>query len=131
MRCIWRSVGKGWIFELRFAVEALDVQFESEGRSPTNDCGRSPASDILGGGSIFESCFCFFSVKKGMLCLELRTRAWGAIGGSAVRFDEFQPMTGESALASLSLGDDSVVCTVKSALPRCMLGVARLRLPVP
>lgn len=40
-------------------------------------------------------------------------------------------MTGESALASLILGDDSVVCTVNSALPRCILGDVRLRLPVP
>ena len=45
-------------------------------------------------------------------------------------FEEFQPMTGESALVSLSLGDDSVVCTVNSVLPRCLLEVVRLRLPV-
>ena len=112
-------------------VEIFDVQFESDGRSPTNDCGRSPASEMLGGGSIFESCFCFFSARTGMLCLELRTRPGAAIGGSAVKFVEFQPMTGESALASLSLGDDRVVCTVSSVLPRCMLGAVRMRLPVP
>lgn len=79
MRCIVLSVGRGWILELRFPVESLVVQVEAEGRSPTKDWGRSPASEMLGGGSILESCFCFFSIREGMLCLELRARPWGAI----------------------------------------------------
>ena len=132
MRCICLSVDRGWIFEVRFEVEIFEVQVESEGRSPTKDVGRSPASEMLGGGSILESCFSFLcSAREGILCLEFRVRPWGMIWGSAVMFEEFQPITGESTPKSFILGDDSVVCTVNSVLPRCTLGVVRLRLPVP
>ena len=75
MRCTCLSVIKGWILEVRFEVEIFEVQFESEGRSPTKDVGRSPASEMLGGGSILESCFSLlFSASEGMLNFELRVR---------------------------------------------------------
>jgi hypothetical protein len=136
MRCICLSVGKDCILELRFPVDSFVVQCEDEGKSPTNDCGLSPCSEIGGGGSILESCLDIVSVSSGMLCLELSTLPRGVIGGSAVIVEVFQPITGESSPRSFSLGEDILVLIVRS-IPApgsiCGDGIADLRLaePVP
>ena len=66
-----------------------------------------------------------------MLCLELRTLPCGAIGGSAVIFEAFQPITGESSPRSSSLGGDILVLIVRS-IPTpeetCRDGIADRRL---
>lgn len=64
--------GKGWIVEERLAGEtSLEVQWvEEEGRSATNDCGRSPASEMGGGGGslgVVLSILLMEAVRRGML----------------------------------------------------------------
>lgn len=87
--------GKGWIVDERLAGEtSLEVQWveevvEEEGRSATKDCGRSPASEMGGGGGslgVVVSVLLIEAVRRGMLWRELRIfPRGGAIGGRAVR----------------------------------------------
>lgn len=120
IRCICLSVGKGWILELRFPGDNFVVQCVDEGSSPTNDCGLSPPSVMGGGGAIAKSCFVSSSVRRGMLCLELKALpcssggGGGGSAGSAVKGEEFQPVTGESWVGSGILGEANLVCSVKS-----------------
>ena len=131
MRCI---CGMGCILEPRFPLDNFVVQCADEGRSATNDCGLSPLSVIGGGGRTLESCLDFISVSSGMLSLELRTLPRGAIGGSAVIVEAFQPITGESSPRSSSLGGDILVLIVRS-IPApdtaCGDGIADLRFVEP
>lgn len=111
MRCI---CGMGCIMEPRFPVDNFVVQCAGGGSSATNDCGLSPLSVIAGGGRTFESCSGLGSVSSGMLSLELRTLPRGAICGSAVIVEAFQPITGESSPRSPSFGGDILVLIVRS-----------------